>query len=188
MGACMHARMHAQVEEPQVEATVSILRGLKERYEVHHGVRILDSALVEAAHLASRYISDRFLPDKAIDLVDEAAARLKNQVSSKPIQLDQLDRLLLQLEMERISILGDAKTRALDEQAKLRLRAVESHIERLQAEQVSKLRPPPAGAAAAAAAWCDGWEDMVDGGEGSRLFACLHACSALCGCSACMHA
>ncbi|KAL8451591.1 hypothetical protein Emed_001940 [Eimeria media] len=126
-----------KVEEPQVEATVSILRGLKERYEVHHGVRILDSALVEAAHLASRYISDRFLPDKAIDLVDEAAARLKIQVSSKPIQLDQLDRLLLQLEMERISILGDAKNRALDEQAKLRLRAVESQIERLQAEQAT---------------------------------------------------
>lgn len=81
---------------------------------------------------------DRFLPDKAIDLVDEAAARLKIQVSSKPIQLDRLDRLLLQLEMERISILGDAKNRAMDEQEKLRLRAVESQIERLQAQQASK--------------------------------------------------
>ncbi|XP_026192859.1 uncharacterized protein LOC34619119 [Cyclospora cayetanensis] len=125
------------VEEPQVEATVSILRGLKERYEVHHGVRILDSALVEAAHLASRYITDRFLPDKAIDLVDEAAARLKIQVSSKPIQLDRMDRLLLQLEMERISILGDGKTRELDEQERLRLRAVESQIEKLQAQQAT---------------------------------------------------
>ncbi|CDJ40576.1 hypothetical protein ETH_00020065 [Eimeria tenella] len=125
------------IDEPQVEATVSILRGLKERYEVHHGVRILDSALVEAANLASRYITDRFLPDKAIDLVDEAAARLKIQVSSKPIQLDRLDRLLLQLEMERISILGDSKARALDEQEKLRLRAVESQIERLQAQQAT---------------------------------------------------
>ncbi|CDI80010.1 heat shock protein, putative [Eimeria acervulina] len=125
------------IEEPQEEATVSILRGLKERYEVHHGVRILDSALVEAAHLANRYITDRYLPDKAIDLVDEAAARLKIQVSSKPIQLDRLDRLLLQLEMERISILGDSKTRSLDEAEKLRLRAVESQIERLQAQQAT---------------------------------------------------
>lgn len=82
------------------------------------------------------HFRDRFLPDKAIDLVDEAAARLKIQVSSKPIQLDRLDRLLLQLEMERISILGDSKARALDEQEKLRLRAVESQIERLQAQQV----------------------------------------------------
>ena len=81
-------------------------------------------------------VRDRYLPDKAIDLVDEAAARLKIQVSSKPIQLDRLDRLLLQLEMERISILGDSKTRSLDEAEKLRLRAVESQIERLQAQQV----------------------------------------------------
>lgn len=82
-------------------------------------------------------VRDRYLPDKAIDLVDEAAARLKIQVSSKPIQLDRLDRLLLQLEMERISILGDSKTRSLDEAEKLRLRAVESQIERLQAQQVN---------------------------------------------------
>ncbi|CDJ56438.1 heat shock protein, putative [Eimeria maxima] len=125
------------IDEPQEEATVSILRGLKERYEVHHGVRILDSALVEAAHLANRYITDRFLPDKAIDLVDEAAARLKIQVSSKPIQLDQLDRLLLQLEMEKISILGDAKNRKFDEEENIRLKAIESQIERLQAQQAT---------------------------------------------------
>ncbi|KFG57966.1 putative ClpB [Toxoplasma gondii RUB] len=123
------------VEEPQVSETISILRGLKDRYEVHHGVRILDSALVEAANLAHRYISDRFLPDKAIDLVDEAAARLKIQVSSKPIQLDEIDRRLLQLEMEKISIQGDGRERMLEEQEKWRLRSVESQIERLKADQ-----------------------------------------------------
>ncbi|PFH31139.1 putative ClpB [Besnoitia besnoiti] len=123
------------VEEPQVTETISILRGLKDRYEVHHGVRILDSALVEAANLAHRYISDRFLPDKAIDLVDEAAARLKIQVSSKPIQLDEIDRRLLQLEMEKISIQGDSRERMLDEQEKWRLRSVESQIEQLKTEQ-----------------------------------------------------
>ncbi|PHJ22412.1 chaperone protein [Cystoisospora suis] len=123
------------VDEPQVGETISILRGLKDRYEVHHGVRILDSALVEAANLAHRYISDRFLPDKAIDLVDEAAARLKIQVSSKPIQLDEIDRRLLQLEMEKISIQGDSRERMLDEQEKWRLRSVESQIERLKADQ-----------------------------------------------------
>nr|CEL64849.1 TPA: Chaperone protein ClpB, related [Neospora caninum Liverpool] len=123
------------VDEPQVGETISILRGLKDRYEVHHGVRILDSALVEAANLAHRYISDRFLPDKAIDLVDEAAAQLKIQVSSKPIQLDEIDRRLLQLEMEKISIQGDGRERMLDEQEKWRLRSVESQIERLKADQ-----------------------------------------------------
>lgn len=96
------------VDQPSVEETISILRGLRERYEVHHGVRILDSALVEAAQLSDRYITDRFLPDKAIDLIDEAAARLKIQLSSKPIQLDAIERKLLQLEMERISISNEA--------------------------------------------------------------------------------
>lgn len=80
------------VREPSVEDTVSILRGLRERYEVHHGVRIADSALVEAAVLGQRYIQDRFLPDKAIDLVDEAAARLKMDITSKPLALDEVDR------------------------------------------------------------------------------------------------
>ena len=93
-----------QVAEPTVEATVAILRGLKERYEVHHGVRIQDAALVAAATLSHRYITDRFLPDKAIDLVDEAASRIKMELDSKPTELDQLDRQILQLEIERTSL------------------------------------------------------------------------------------
>ncbi|ASC73132.1 ATP-dependent chaperone ClpB [Halomicronema hongdechloris C2206] len=92
------------VDQPSVEDTVSILRGLKERYEVHHGVKISDSALVAAASLSTRYISDRFLPDKAIDLVDEAAAKLKMEITSKPEELDEVDRKILQLEMERLSL------------------------------------------------------------------------------------
>jgi ATP-dependent Clp protease ATP-binding subunit ClpB len=92
------------VAEPTVEATIAILRGLKERYEVHHGVRIQDSALVAAATLSHRYITDRFLPDKAIDLVDEAASRIKMELDSKPTELDQLDRQILQLEIERTSL------------------------------------------------------------------------------------
>ncbi|TGG92122.1 MAG: ATP-dependent chaperone ClpB [Aphanocapsa feldmannii 277cV] len=92
------------VDQPTVEDTVSILRGLKERYELHHGVRIADSALVAAAVLSSRYITDRFLPDKAIDLVDESAARLKMEITSKPEQIDEIDRKVLQLEMEKLSL------------------------------------------------------------------------------------
>jgi ATP-dependent Clp protease ATP-binding subunit ClpB len=92
------------VAEPTVEATIAILRGLKERYEVHHGVRIQDSALVAAATLSQRYITDRFLPDKAIDLVDEAASRIKMELDSKPTELDQLDRQILQREIERMSL------------------------------------------------------------------------------------
>lgn len=94
------------VDEPNVLDTISILRGLKERYEVHHGVKIADSALVAAAMLSNRYISDRFLPDKAIDLVDEAAAKLKMEITSKPEELDEVDRKILQLEMERLSYNG----------------------------------------------------------------------------------
>jgi ATP-dependent Clp protease ATP-binding subunit ClpB len=93
-----------QVAEPTVEAAIAILRGLKERYEVHHGVRIQDSALVAAATLSHRYITDRFLPDKAIDLADEAASRIKMELDSKPTELDQLDRQILQLEIERTSL------------------------------------------------------------------------------------
>jgi len=89
------------VDQPSVEDTISILRGLKERYEVHHGVRIKDGALVAAAVLSNRYITDRFLPDKAIDLVDEAAARLRTEIDSKPEELDEADRKILQLEIER---------------------------------------------------------------------------------------
>src|SRR5207244_5732342 len=89
------------VGEPTVEDTISILRGLKEKYELHHGVRITDAALVAAATLSNRYIADRFLPDKAIDLVDEAASRLKMQIDSKPEALDAIDRELMQLKIER---------------------------------------------------------------------------------------
>jgi ATP-dependent Clp protease ATP-binding subunit ClpB len=92
------------VDQPSITDTISILRGLKERYEVHHGVKISDSALVAAATLSTRYISDRFLPDKAIDLVDEAAAKLKMEITSKPEELDKVDREVLQLEMERLSL------------------------------------------------------------------------------------
>jgi ATP-dependent Clp protease ATP-binding subunit ClpA len=89
------------VEPPSVEDTISILRGLKERYEVHHGVRIKDSALVAAAVLSNRYIADRFLPDKAIDLVDEAAAKLRTEIDSMPSELDEILRKVMQLEIER---------------------------------------------------------------------------------------
>jgi ATP-dependent Clp protease ATP-binding subunit ClpB len=106
------------VAEPTVEATIAILRGLKERYEVHHGVRIQDSALVAAATLSHRYITDRFLPDKAIDLVDEAASRIKMELDSKPTELDQLDRQILQLEIERTS-LAKEKDSASKERLKL---------------------------------------------------------------------
>src|SRR5947199_10237831 len=89
------------VDEPSVEDTISILRGLNERYEVHHGVRIKDSALVAAAVLSNRYITDRFLPDKAIDLVDESAARLRMEIDSMPVELDEVERQIRQLEIER---------------------------------------------------------------------------------------
>ena len=96
-----------QIDQPSPEDTVSILRGLKPRYEIHHGVRIRDEALLAAAKLSHRYIPDRFLPDKAIDLVDEACAKLKNELSSKPVILDEIDRQVIQLEMERLSLQSD---------------------------------------------------------------------------------
>ena len=89
------------VEEPSVEDTISILRGLKEKYEVHHGVRIKDSALVAAATLSHRYITDRFLPDKAIDLIDEATSRLRIEIDSMPAEIDDMQRKITQLEIER---------------------------------------------------------------------------------------
>lgn len=89
------------VGEPDVDDTVSILRGLKEKYEVHHGVRITDGAIVAAAQLSDRYISDRFLPDKAIDLIDESASKLRIEIDSMPEELDNLDRKIKQLEIEK---------------------------------------------------------------------------------------
>ena len=100
------------VPAPSVEDTISILRGLRDRYELHHGVRISDAALVEAAVLSDRYIADRFLPDKAIDLVDEAAAKLKMEMTSKPAALDALDRSIVKLEMERLSLSRPGRARA----------------------------------------------------------------------------
>ena len=102
------------VSEPTVEDTISILRGLKEKYEVHHGVRITDSAIVAAAQLSNRYITDRFLPDKAIDLMDEAAARLRMQVDSKPEELDELDRRVIQLKIEREALKKEADKASRD--------------------------------------------------------------------------
>lgn len=107
------------VAEPTVEDTISILRGLKEKYELHHGVRISDAALVSAATLSNRYITDRFLPDKAIDLVDEAASRLRMQVDSKPEALDELDRRLMQLKIEREALKKEKDTASKDRLAKL---------------------------------------------------------------------
>ncbi len=102
------------VDQPTVPDTISILRGLKERYETHHNVRISDNALVAAATLSTRYISDRFLPDKAIDLVDEAAAKLKMEITSKPEQLDEVDRRILQMEMEKLSLRRESDVASRD--------------------------------------------------------------------------
>jgi ATP-dependent Clp protease ATP-binding subunit ClpB len=118
------------VDQPTVEDTISILRGLKERYEVHHGVRIADSALVAAAVLSSRYIADRFLPDKAIDLVDESAARLKMEITSKPEEIDEIDRKILQLEMEKLSL-----GRESDAASQERLQRLERELAELSEQQ-----------------------------------------------------
>jgi len=117
------------VDEPSVEDTVSILRGLKEKYEVHHGVRISDSAIVAAATLSNRYITDRFLPDKAIDLIDEASSRVRMQVDSKPEALDEIDRRLVQLKIER-----EALRRETDAASKARLEALEDELSDLEAQ------------------------------------------------------
>ncbi|MEA5566157.1 ATP-dependent chaperone ClpB [Anabaena sp. UHCC 0399] len=120
------------VDQPSVENTISILRGLKERYEVHHNVKISDSALVAAATLSARYIADRFLPDKAIDLVDEAAAQLKMEITSKPSELETIDRRLMQLEMEKLSLAGEEKVPA---QTRERLERIELEISNLTEKQ-----------------------------------------------------
>ena len=117
------------VDQPTVEDTISILRGLKERYEVHHGVRIKDSSLVAAAVLSDRYISDRFLPDKAIDLVDEAAARLRTEIDSMPTELDEITRRIMQLEIER-----EALKKETDTPSKERLKKLEKDLADLKAQ------------------------------------------------------
>jgi ATP-dependent Clp protease ATP-binding subunit ClpB len=117
------------VGEPSVEDTISILRGLKERYEIHHGVKIQDEALVAAAKLSHRYITDRFLPDKAIDLIDEAAARIKMEIDSKPESMDKLDRRIIQLKIER-----EAVKKEKDEASIKRFGLIEDEIAKLQKE------------------------------------------------------
>ena len=115
------------VGEPSVEATIAILRGLQERYELHHGVEITDPAIVAAAELSQRYITDRFLPDKAIDLIDEAAARIKMEIDSKPEAMDRLERRLIQLRIER-----EAVKKETDEASRKRLSLIEEEIARLE--------------------------------------------------------
>ncbi len=117
------------VDEPSVEATIAILRGLQEKYELHHGVDITDPAIVAAAELSQRYITDRFLPDKAIDLIDEAASRIKMEIDSKPEAMDRLDRRLIQLKIER-----EAVRKETDEASRKRLALIEAEIERLGKE------------------------------------------------------
>jgi ATP-dependent Clp protease ATP-binding subunit ClpB len=117
------------VDEPSVESTIAILRGLQEKYEVHHGVDITDPAIVAAAELSHRYITDRFLPDKAIDLIDEAAARIKMEIDSKPESMDRLDRRLIQLKIER-----EAVKKETDEASRKRLELLEQEIARLERE------------------------------------------------------
>ncbi|MEK0419211.1 MAG: hypothetical protein RI949_3217 [Pseudomonadota bacterium] len=117
------------VDEPSVEATIAILRGLQEKYEVHHGVEITDPAIVAAAELSHRYITDRFLPDKAIDLIDEAAAKIKIEIDSKPEAMDKLDRRLIQLKIER-----EAVRKEKDEASQRRLQLIEQEIEKLGRE------------------------------------------------------
>jgi ATP-dependent Clp protease ATP-binding subunit ClpB len=118
------------IDQPTVPDTISILRGLKDRYETHHGVKISDSALVAAATLSTRYISDRFLPDKAIDLIDEAAAKLKMEITSKPEELDEVDRKILQLEMERLSLKKESDAASME-----RLERIEKELADLKEQQ-----------------------------------------------------
>ena len=117
------------VGEPTVEATIAILRGLQEKYEVHHGVEITDPAIVAAAELSHRYITDRFLPDKAIDLIDEAAAKIKIEIDSKPEAMDRLDRRLIQLKIER-----EAVRKEKDEASQKRLALLEEEMQKLEQE------------------------------------------------------
>jgi ATP-dependent Clp protease ATP-binding subunit ClpB len=118
-----------QVDEPSVEATIAILRGLQEKYELHHGVDITDPAIVAAAELSHRYITDRFLPDKAIDLIDEAAARIKMEIDSKPEVMDKLDRRLIQLKIE-----SEAVKKEKDEASQKRLVLIKDEIDKLERE------------------------------------------------------
>ena len=119
------------VKQPSVEDTISILRGLKERYEVHHGVRISDNALIASAVLSDRYISERFLPDKAIDLIDESASRLKMEITSKPEEIDEIDRKVIQLEMEKLSLASES-----DNSSQERLELITRELSSLTKKQI----------------------------------------------------
>ena len=131
--------------EPSVEDTIAILRGIKDRYEVHHGVRIKDDALVAAAVLSNRYITNRFLPDKAIDLIDEAASQLKIEIESQPEELDKLERKIMKLKIEK-----QALSKEEDDSSKARLEKIEEELADLKSERDAKhLR----------------WENETDGGE-----------------------
>lgn len=123
------------INEPTPEDTVSILRGLKPRYELHHGVRIRDEAILAACKLSHRYIPDRFLPDKAIDLIDEACAKLKNELTSKPTVLDEVDRRIVQLEMERLSLESDFGGGSIDAGGSKRLKTIEAELVTLKEKQ-----------------------------------------------------
>src|SRR5262249_53054249 len=117
------------VQEPSVEDTIAILRGLKERYALHHGLRITDGAIIAAATLSHRYITDRFLPDKAIDLIDESAARLRIEIDSMPTEIDEIERRVMQLEIER-----QALKRESDRASRERLARVEKEIAELRSQ------------------------------------------------------
>ena len=121
-------------DEPSVESTIAILRGLKERYEVHHGVRITDGAIVAAANLSDRYITDRFLPDKAVDLMDEAGSRLKIELDSMPTEIDQIERQVMQLEMER-----QALEKESDDASAVRLEKVREEMANLKEESATMM-------------------------------------------------
>ena len=154
------------VDEPTVEATIAILRGLQEKYEVHHGVDITDPAIVAAAELSHRYITDRFLPDKAIDLIDEAASRIKMEIDSKPEVMDKLDRRLIQLKIER-----EAVKKEKDEASNKRLALIEDEIKKLESEyadleEVWKAEKA-AGAGLAAHQGRDGKTQVADGSSHS---------------------
>src|SRR6185312_2660595 len=122
------------VEEPDLADTIAILRGLKDRYEQHHGVRIADSALVAAATLSTRYIADRFLPDKAIDLIDEAASRLKIEIDSVPTEVDEVQRRITQLEIER-----EALKKEKDDASRARLEALREDLANLREQETELL-------------------------------------------------
>ena len=129
------------VNEPSVEDTISILRGLRERYELHHHVRIQDAALVAAAQLSNRYITDRFLPDKAIDLIDEAAAKLRTEMESMPEELESLERRLMQLEIEREALKKEKDEASRDRLGSLEQQIAEEHLAREVYDPVYGARP-----------------------------------------------